>query len=103
MGLGFFMFLPVAALITIPQEIPKMTGQRITVIFSLFYFISYLISTISLWVFGQIVDRNNGEFSSAFVFTTILSASLFIGSFFLTETTSESTIEGNKRAISETG
>ncbi len=84
--LGFFIFFPITALVSIPHELPQMTGQRVTVVFSLFYSISYLISTIILWLFGALVDSNNGDYFSAFVLITLLSSSFFIGSFFLPET-----------------
>jgi len=86
MTLGFFIFFPVTALITIPHELPKMTGQRITVIFSLFYSISYMVGTLALWSFGKLVDINQGDYTWAFAFTTLISCTFFIGSFFLTET-----------------
>ncbi|WP_440874911.1 MFS transporter [Thalassotalea sp. PLHSN55] len=84
--LGFFIFFPITALVSIPHELPKMTGQRVTVVFSLFYSISYLISTVILWLFGALVDSNNGDYTSALVLITVLSSSFFIGSFFLPET-----------------
>jgi len=97
MLLGFFIFFPVTALITIPHELPKMTGQKITVIFSLFYSISYMVGTLSLWLFGTFVDNNQGDYTWAFAFTTLISGTFFVGSFFLTET-------GKKPSVkSETG
>jgi MFS family permease len=86
MVLGFFIFFPVTALVTIPHELPNMTGERITVIFSLFYSISYLFATIVLWNFGRLVDLNQGDFTSAFTLITAVSSTFFIGSFFLPET-----------------
>lgn len=86
MALGFFIFFPVTALVTIPHELPKMTGQKVTVVFSLFYSISYLVATAVLWSFGKLVDMNQGDFSSAFVLITVVSSTFFIGSFFLPET-----------------
>ncbi len=86
MALGFFIFFPVTALVTIPHELPKMTGQKVTVIFSLFYSISYLVATVVLWSFGKLVDMNQGDFNSAFVLITVVSSTFFIGSFFLPET-----------------
>ncbi|MFL0803359.1 MAG: MFS transporter [Agarilytica sp.] len=90
MATGFFIFLPVSALVTLPQELPGMTGQRITVVFSLFYSISYMFSTLCLWIFGQLVDMNNGQFESAFMFIIFISSTFFFGSFFLPETAAES-------------
>lgn len=84
--LGFFIFFPITALVTIPHEMPKMTGQKITVVFSLFWSISYLFATIVLWVFGKLVDLSNGDFTYAFILITIISSTFFIGSFFLAET-----------------
>lgn len=86
MALGFFIFFPVTALVTIPHELPKMTGQKVTVIFSLFYSISYLVATVVLWSFGKLVDINQGDFSAAFVLITVVSSTFFFGSFFLPET-----------------
>ena len=95
MTLGFFIFFPVTALVTIPHELPKMTGQKVTVIFSLFYSISYLVATIVLWGFGKLVDMNDGDFSSAFALITVVSSTFFIGSFFLPETAKQKNIKDN--------
>ena len=84
--LGFFIFFPVTALVTIPHELPKMTGQKITVVFSLFYFISYLFSTLVLWLFGKLVDINSGDYSASFILITLISTTFFIGSYLLPET-----------------
>ncbi len=86
MALGFFIFFPVTALVTIPHELPKMTAQKVTVVFSLFYSISYLVATVALWAFGKLVDMNHGDFSAAFMLITVLSSTFFFGSFFLPET-----------------
>lgn len=84
-SLGFFLFFPVTALISLPHELDNMTPQRITVIFSLFYSISYLVATVILWLFGMMVDIS-GNYHSAFMMTSLVSLSLFVGSFFLPET-----------------
>ncbi|MGV2872413.1 MFS transporter [Colwellia sp. E150_009] len=97
MILGFFIFFPVTALVTIPHELPKMTGQKVTVVFSLFYSISYLIATAVLWSFGKLVDMNQGDFTSAFILITAVSSTFYIGSFFLPETASKATILNNKK------
>jgi CP family cyanate transporter-like MFS transporter len=86
MILGFFAFFPVTALVSIPHELPKMTIQRMTVIFSLFYSISYSFATIVLWAFGKLVDMNNGDYTASFLLIFLVSWSLFVGSFFLPET-----------------
>lgn len=86
MVLGFVIFLPITALVTIPHELPGMTPQKITVVFSLFWSISYLIATTVLWLFGWLVDAANGDHNMAFILITLVSSSFFIGSFFLPET-----------------
>lgn len=91
--LGFFIFLPVTALVTIPHELPNMTGSKITVVFSLFWSISYLVATMVLWLFGKLVDLNDGDFSSAFFLISGVSCSLFVGSFFLPETHPAATLK----------
>jgi MFS family permease len=94
--LGFFIFLPVTALVSIPHELPKMTAARITIVFSMFYSISYIISTLILWVFGSLVDINQGDYTWSFILITLLSSTLFIGSYFLPET-------GNKNKAQQEG
>lgn len=92
MALGFFIFFPITALVTIPHELPNMTGQRVTVIFSLFYSISYLFATVVLWFFGNLVDKNGGDYREAFLLITVLSSTFFVGSFFLPETAKNNTL-----------
>ena len=84
--LGFFIFFPITALVSIPHELPDMNGARVTVVFSLFYSISYLISTFILWLFGWLVDNNQGTYTQSLLLICILSLTFFIGSFFLPET-----------------
>jgi len=84
--LGFFIFFPITALVSIPHELPQMNGARVTVIFSLFYSISYLASTFILWVFGWLVDINQGDYTQSLLLISILSLTFFVGSFFLPET-----------------
>lgn len=86
MILGFFIFLPITALVSIPHELPNMTGNKITVVFSLFWSISYLFATVVLWIFGILVDLNGGDFEAAFILIGLVSSTMFWGSFFLPET-----------------
>ena len=91
--LGFFIFFPVTALVSIPHELPKMTSPRITIVFSMFYSISYIISTLILWIFGSLVDINQGDFTWSFILITALSSTLFIGSYFLPESGQQKNIK----------
>lgn len=82
---GFFMFLPMTALITLPQELPGMTPGRITVVFSMFWSISYLIETILMYMAGVMADAT-GNISVAAYFAVACSSTFFLASFFLPET-----------------
>ena len=82
MVLGFFVFAPVTALVSIPHELPNMTASKITVVFSLFWSISYMVATIVLWFFGKLVDVY-GDFNYAFAMISLVSTTFFFGSFFL--------------------
>ena len=83
--LGFFVFFPMTALVTLAQEQPNMTPRKISVTFSIFWSVSYLFASIVPTIFGKIVDLSGGSYTSAFVFITIVSTSFFIGAFFLPE------------------
>jgi len=82
---GFFMFLPMPALVTLPQELPDMTPGRITVVFSMFWSISYLIETLLMYLAGIMADTT-GNISIAAYFAVACSSSFFLASFFLPET-----------------
>lgn len=84
-GAGFFMFVPMTALISLAQELPDMTSQRVTVIFSMFWSISYAIATILMVIAGKLADFT-GNITIAAYFAVACSATFFIGSFFLPET-----------------
>lgn len=83
--LGFFMFLPMPALVTYAQERKNTTAQKISVTFSLFWSISYLFATITTMIFAKIVDLNNGNYNYAFLFICIVESSFLIGSLLLKE------------------
>ena len=82
---GFFMFLPMTCLLTLPQELPGMTPGRVTVIFGMFWSISYFVETILMFMAGMLADWT-GDKTTAAMFAVACSASFFITSFFLPET-----------------
>lgn len=82
---GFFVFLPMTSFVTLAQEQRGMTPARVSVTFSLFWSISYLIATFIPFIFAHLVDVNGGHYGVAFAFITIVSASFLIGSFLLPE------------------
>ena len=83
--LGFFMFLPMPALVTYAQERKDVTAQKISVTFSLFWSISYSVATIMTTVFAKIVDVNNGDYHNAFIFICVIESTFLLGSLLLKE------------------
>ncbi|QEL55751.1 MFS transporter [Chromobacterium paludis] len=83
---GFFIFLPIASLITLAQEQPGMTPRKVAVTFSLFWFLSYLVATVAPYVFGLLVDMRHGDYDWATAFAAALSSTFLIGSLLLPET-----------------
>lgn len=81
---GFLMFLPVTALVTIPQELPNMTPSKLTIIMGFFWSFSYIIETIAYWGVGYVIDI--AGFKAGLYLTIALSLTFFIGSFLLPET-----------------
>lgn len=82
--LGFFMFVPMTALVTIPQEMPGMTPSKLTLIMGIFWSFSYIFETFFYFVIGMIID--NSGFKAGLLLAVGLSFSFFIGSFLLPET-----------------
>ena len=83
-AVGFLMFLPITALVTIPQELPNMTPSKLTVIMGFFWSFSYIFETIAYYFIGVIVDSSG--FKMGLIVTVILSLTCFIGGFLLPET-----------------
>ncbi|WP_432452135.1 MFS transporter [Agarivorans sp. QJM3NY_29] len=86
---GFFMFAPMTALITLPQELPNMTPARITVVFGMFWSISYMVETVLMYLAGWIAD-SSGNIAIAASFAVLCSSTFFLASFFLPETGNKS-------------
>lgn len=83
-GLGFMMFLPMTALLTIPQELPEMTPSRLTLMMGFFWSFSYIFETIAYYGVGLVIDAYG--FKIGLYLSVALSLSFFIGSFLLPET-----------------
>ena len=88
---GFFMFMPMTALITLPQELPDMSPARITVIFGMFWSISYMIETGLMYLAGVIADVS-GNIALSATFAVACSSTFFLASFFLPETGKKPTL-----------
>ncbi|HXP95685.1 MAG TPA: MFS transporter, partial [Telmatospirillum sp.] len=82
---GFFMFLPVTAMMTLPQELPGMTPGHVTVVFGMFWSIAYVVETICMYCASVLVDMTGDPFKAA-LFVLVCSSSAFLASFFLPET-----------------
>lgn len=82
---GFFMFLPITALMTLPQELPGMTPGRVTVVYGMFWSVAYIIETILMYAASTVADVTGDPFKAA-LFVLVCSTSAFIASFFLPET-----------------
>ena len=89
---GFCMFLPMTALVTLPQELPGMTPARITVTFAMFWSISYGVETVLMFGAGVLADIT-GEPATAAYFAVACSASLFVFSFLLPESGKKPALE----------
>ena len=85
---GFFMFVPMTALVTLPQELPDMTPGRITVIFGMFWSISYGVETLMMWGASTLADTLAQPSLLAWI-AVAMSSTLFIFSFVLPETGKE--------------
>ncbi|WP_226703596.1 MFS transporter [Microbulbifer elongatus] len=89
---GFCMFLPMTALVTLPQELPGMTPAKITVTFAMFWSISYGVETVLMYGAGVLADVT-GEPATAAYFAVACSASLFVFSFLLPESGKKTEVE----------
>ncbi len=90
---GFFMFVPMTSLVTLPQELPDMTPTRITVIFGMFWSIAYIIETGLMYTAGVLADQT-GSIAVAAIFAVACSSTFFIASFFLPETGKKELTDG---------
>ncbi|KGX86622.1 MFS transporter [Pontibacillus litoralis] len=81
---GFFMFLPMTALVTIPQELPNMTPTKLTLIMGFFWSFAYMFETVAYYFVGVLIDLSG--FQAGLYCAILLSLSFFIGSFLLPET-----------------
>jgi MFS transporter, CP family, cyanate transporter len=82
---GFALFLAVSPFYTIPQELPDATPQTAGNMMSVFWSISYVMATFNVWFVGKI-SESSGSMSLGFFYVTVLSLSLFVGSFLIPET-----------------
>jgi CP family cyanate transporter-like MFS transporter len=82
-ALGIFLILPLATLFTLGQDQPGSTRAVVSVRFSIFWSVSYVIATAATTVFAALVDANHGSFNIAICFICAMQSLFFIGSIFL--------------------
>lgn len=82
--IGIFMFTPMTSLVMIPQELPEMTPNKLTVVMGLFWAISYIVETILYYIIGNIIDLRG--YGAGLNLALVASLTFFLGSFLLPET-----------------
>jgi hypothetical protein len=103
--LGFLIFLPVTALLMIPQERKGMTPRRLTLIMSCFWAFSYIVETVLYLIIGFVIDaasKNMADGAKNYVPGLIIAGvyalACFAGSFLLPETGKRKTVEAPKQS-----
>jgi len=81
---GFVAFLPITSFMTIPQELPNMNPQKLSVIMALYWAFSYLFETIIYTILTAIINRWGFTFPQ--YAAVALSLMFCLVSFFLPET-----------------
>ena len=81
--LGIFLILPLATVFTLGQDQPGMTWARVSVRFSIFWSVSYVIATAATTIFAWLVDIYHGDFHAAFSFICCVEGLFFLGSLIL--------------------
>ena len=81
--LGFALFFPIATLFTVGQKQPGMTPARVSVRYSIFWAMCYLVTTVVATVFARIVDASHGQYGAAFAFICCVEGSFLVGSLML--------------------
>ncbi len=82
---GVGMFLWRSAFFTIPQELPGSTPRRASYMMGIFWAASYTAGTICTYLTGVIIE-STGSYHLGFYFITLISTTMFAGSFILPET-----------------
>lgn len=83
-AIGNLMFIPVTSLFMIPQELPNMTPAKLTKIMGIFWAFAYIIETIIFFIIGIVIDKSG--YTVGLAVAVVVSATAFVGSFFLPET-----------------
>lgn len=84
-GVGFGMFFWRPSFFTIPQELPGSTPVKAGYVMGIFWAFSYTVATFNTWLVGKITETAGG-FLPGFIYITVISATMFVGSFIIPET-----------------
>ena len=79
--LGFFIFMPMAAYVTLAFTRKNVTTKKISVTFSIFWAVSYGVSVLMIQIFGIIKD-NTGSMGAPLMFILFVESTFFIGTTF---------------------
>lgn len=79
--LGFFIFFPMPAYVNLAFMRKGATPEKISVTFSIFWALSYLVSSIIIQIFGFLTDKTGGTLAP-FIFIVCMESMFFIGSQF---------------------
>ncbi len=76
-ALGFFIFFPMPAYVTLAFSRPNSTPRKISVTFSIFWAVSYSVSIILIQIFAFLKDTMGDNIALTFILASL--ASMFIG------------------------
>jgi MFS transporter, CP family, cyanate transporter len=83
---GLCLFIWASPFFTIPQELPGMTAKKSGYLMGIFWGACYIAATFNVWFVGKIAEMSGNNFLWGFVYITVISTSMFTGSFLLPET-----------------
>ena len=81
---GFFMFIQYPVYMNLPHEMPNMSGQKLTIIFGLFWAIAYAVYTIFTIIWSLILG--SAGWTAASIFYILASCLYLVVAYFLPET-----------------
>lgn len=87
LALGFFIFVPMPAFVTLAYMRKDITPHKVSVTFSIFWSLSYLVSIFTVQGFGYLKTLNGNNLTQPFIYILCIEAIFFIGTQFLLKKT----------------